>query len=118
MTAEEEASSSAAMAEAVAAAMTVAAVAAETAAAGSPIARVLCTAGIHPHDALTFNAESTAELRALLGDPLCVAVGECGLDYDREFTTRKKISTGHTHTDREQHPRHTHTHTHTTRTTP
>jgi len=49
---------------------------------------VLSTAGIHPHDAKTFQGEKTIlEMKKLLDDPLCVAVGECGLDYNRNFST-------------------------------
>ena len=46
------------------------------------------TAGIHPHNAKTCNNETINKLRELLKDPLCVAVGECGLDYDRMFSTK------------------------------
>jgi len=45
------------------------------------------TAGIHPHHASTFDAHSLEDLRRLLEDPLCVAVGECGLDYTRNLST-------------------------------
>ncbi|BCM91469.1 putative metal-dependent hydrolase YcfH [Abditibacteriota bacterium] len=45
-------------------------------------ARVWASAGVHPASALTWKDEdSNRELRALLDNPLCVAVGECGLDY-------------------------------------
>lgn len=46
------------------------------------------TAGIHPHDAKTFNSESILELRKLLKLPHVVSVGECGLDFDRDFSPR------------------------------
>lgn len=47
--------------------------------------RVWASAGVHPASALTWEDEtSNRELLGLLGNPLCVAVGECGLDtvYD------------------------------------
>jgi TatD DNase family protein len=44
------------------------------------------TCGVHPHDAR--NAEDLGPLRELALDPRCVAVGECGLDFDRDFSPR------------------------------
>lgn len=45
------------------------------------------TAGVHPHDAAAFDAARDGEvLRALAQD--AVAVGECGLDFDRDFSPR------------------------------
>ena len=50
---------------------------------------VLCsTAGVHPHNARTFDRHTAGELRALASSPEVVAIGECGLDYDREFSPR------------------------------
>lgn len=46
------------------------------------------TAGIHPHDAKSFNNESIGELRKLLKQDYVVSVGECGLDFDRDFSPR------------------------------
>jgi TatD DNase family protein len=47
-----------------------------------------CTVGIHPHDAKLFRGDKTIQtLRSLLQHPLAVAVGECGLDYNRNFST-------------------------------
>ena len=46
------------------------------------------TAGIHPHDAKSFNNESIDELRKLLKQDHVVSVGECGLDFDRDFSPR------------------------------
>jgi len=48
------------------------------------------TAGIHPHHAKDFSAEQLPRLRALLADPLTLAVGECGLDYFRNFSTHEQ----------------------------
>ncbi|MBV8326365.1 TatD family hydrolase [Chryseobacterium sp.] len=46
------------------------------------------TAGIHPHDAKSFTHESIGELRKLLKQDHVVSVGECGLDFDRDFSPR------------------------------
>ncbi|MBN8641535.1 MAG: TatD family hydrolase [Flavobacteriales bacterium] len=46
------------------------------------------TAGIHPHDAKSFDANSISQLKALLQKKHVVAVGECGLDFDRDFSPR------------------------------
>lgn len=46
------------------------------------------TAGIHPHDAKSFNNESINELRKLLKQNQVISVGECGLDFDRDFSPR------------------------------
>ena len=46
------------------------------------------TAGVHPHHAVDFDAHTTDALRALLASPACVAVGECGLDFFRDYSPR------------------------------
>jgi TatD DNase family protein len=46
------------------------------------------TAGVHPHHATEYTAECDAEMRALLVHAEVVAVGECGLDYFRDFSPR------------------------------
>ncbi|MET0551224.1 MAG: TatD family hydrolase [Xanthomonas sp.] len=46
------------------------------------------TAGVHPHHAVEYTAECDAELRALHAHAEVVAVGECGLDYFRDFSPR------------------------------
>jgi TatD DNase family protein len=45
------------------------------------------TAGIHPHDANTLNRESINILRELAAQPEVVAIGEMGLDFNRNFST-------------------------------
>lgn len=45
------------------------------------------TAGIHPHDAKTLTADSLVQLRQLLSHNNVLAVGECGLDFNRNFST-------------------------------
>ena len=63
----------------------------------SPMARDLAhqypgvcfaTAGVHPHHATEYTAECDAEMRTLLQDDAVVAVGECGLDFFRDFSPR------------------------------
>ena len=49
---------------------------------------LFATVGIHPHDAKTMNAESIKILASLLKEKKVVAVGECGLDFDRDFSPR------------------------------
>lgn len=46
------------------------------------------TAGVHPHHASDYTDECDAELRALHAHREVVAVGECGLDYFRDFSPR------------------------------
>ncbi len=46
------------------------------------------TAGVHPHHAVEYTDECDAEMRALHAHPEVVAVGECGLDYNRDFSPR------------------------------
>lgn len=49
---------------------------------------VWSTAGIHPHSASTFGAESLGRVREMLAHPRVVAVGETGLDYHYDFSPR------------------------------
>ncbi|MGC5701134.1 TatD family hydrolase [Pseudomonas sp. NFXW11] len=50
--------------------------------------KLFATAGLHPHSAIDWNADSPRQLRALLADPRVRAVGECGLDFNRDFSPR------------------------------
>ncbi|WP_248730112.1 MULTISPECIES: TatD family hydrolase [Halomonadaceae] len=45
------------------------------------------TAGIHPHDASRWSAELKNAMRELHRQPEVVAVGECGLDFNRNFSS-------------------------------
>ncbi|WP_213877555.1 TatD family hydrolase [Pseudomonas sp. dw_358] len=49
---------------------------------------LFATTGIHPHSASDWNADSERQLRALLREPEVKAVGECGLDFNRDFSPR------------------------------
>ncbi|MBU2712538.1 TatD family hydrolase [Zooshikella harenae] len=46
------------------------------------------TVGIHPHDAKQANAKSINQLRSLATDKKAVALGEMGLDFNRDFSPR------------------------------
>src|SRR5690606_34549255 len=46
------------------------------------------TAGIHPHEAAHADETVLAGIRTLLGDPLIKAVGETGLDFNRDYSPR------------------------------
>lgn len=50
--------------------------------------RLFATAGVHPHDAASWNADSARQLLSLLKQPRCRAVGECGLDFNRDIAPR------------------------------
>ena len=50
--------------------------------------KIFATAGIHPHNAKEFNKDTKQNLGKLLSDAQTVAVGECGLDFDRDFSPR------------------------------
>jgi TatD DNase family protein len=50
--------------------------------------RLFATAGVHPHHATELDAASLAALAELARLPEVVAVGECGLDYFRNFSPR------------------------------
>lgn len=46
------------------------------------------TAGVHPHESGRCSPATRGELRELLQSPQVVAVGECGLDFNRNFAPR------------------------------
>jgi TatD DNase family protein len=48
--------------------------------------RFRCTAGMHPHHATDLHDEALAQLAEMATQPEVVAVGECGLDYFRNFS--------------------------------
>ena len=53
---------------------------------GSHGVELFHTAGVHPHNAKQCDAGTLASLRELHEDPRCLAVGECGLDFNRNFS--------------------------------
>jgi TatD DNase family protein len=44
------------------------------------------TAGVHPHHAVDLDAAALADLATLAAEPEVAAIGECGLDYHRNFS--------------------------------
>ncbi|MCC2607059.1 TatD family hydrolase [Planctobacterium marinum] len=47
------------------------------------------TAGVHPHDAANVSENFIAQLRHLARDDKVLAIGECGLDFNRNFSPRE-----------------------------
>ncbi len=47
---------------------------------------VYATAGVHPHHARECDARTIPALRELAGRPRVVALGECGLDFNRNYS--------------------------------
>ncbi|UJF32668.1 TatD family hydrolase [Paenibacillus hexagrammi] len=56
--------------------------------AGRYSGELYATAGVHPHDAKSCNQETIVKLKELAVLPQVVAIGECGLDYNRDFSPR------------------------------
>jgi TatD DNase family protein len=54
--------------------------------AGAHPGMLFATAGVHPHHAQELSSEALAELSELAATPEVVAVGECGLDYFRNYS--------------------------------
>lgn len=47
---------------------------------------LVCTAGIHPHHACDWDQGSAIRLRQLANDPCVRAIGETGLDFNRNYS--------------------------------
>ena len=62
----------------------------QAAANAARLARVSATAGVHPHDADSFDDAALGELRRLLADDRVVGVGETGLDYHYDNSPRDR----------------------------
>jgi len=56
--------------------------------AGERRATCFATAGVHPHHAKDCDARTIDTLRTLAADSNVVAIGECGLDFNRDFSPR------------------------------
>ncbi|GHV54367.1 preprotein translocase subunit TatD [Spirochaetia bacterium] len=52
--------------------------------------KLFSTAGVHPHNAKDWDAGTEALLRSLALHSEVAAIGECGLDYNRDFSPRDK----------------------------
>jgi TatD DNase family protein len=50
--------------------------------------RLFCTAGVHPHDAADWSSDTERRIQLLLAEPEVRALGECGLDFDRDLAPR------------------------------
>ncbi len=47
---------------------------------------IYATAGVHPHDAKNLDSNGEQELKSLINKPEVVAIGEMGLDFNRNFS--------------------------------
>jgi TatD DNase family protein len=50
--------------------------------------QLFATAGVHPHDSRNCTEATLSELRHLATHKEVVAIGECGLDFNRDFSPR------------------------------
>ncbi|MDE2154989.1 MAG: TatD family hydrolase [Xanthomonadaceae bacterium] len=50
---------------------------------------LFATAGVHPHHAIDYDDATDARLRELALDPAVRAIGETGLDYNRNYSPRE-----------------------------
>src|SRR5438270_13228768 len=57
-------------------------------AAAEAFPQVYAAIGRHPNEATGFDDADLAELEALAAHPRCVAIGETGLDYYRDYSPR------------------------------
>ncbi len=48
------------------------------------------TVGLHPHHASDYSRDMDSELRDMVNNNNVVAVGECGLDFNRNYSTREQ----------------------------
>jgi TatD DNase family protein len=50
--------------------------------------RLFATSGVHPHNAAQFGPDTAPQLVEIAAHPEVVAIGECGLDYFRDYSPR------------------------------
>lgn len=48
------------------------------------------TIGVHPHNSKDFSKKQYENFKELIKDPKAIAVGECGLDYTRNYSNKQK----------------------------
>src|SRR3954454_9673534 len=63
---------------------------ATTAALCAAYPEVFAVLGVHPHDATSWGEETAARLRAALGGPKVVGLGEIGLDFYRDYAPHER----------------------------
>ena len=51
---------------------------------------LFATAGVHPHNAKEYTQNTQTQLYQLSKNDQIVAIGECGLDFNRNFSTKKE----------------------------
>lgn len=51
-------------------------------------AELFCTAGVHPHHANEFDRDALARIREIAAEEKVRAIGETGLDFNRDFSPR------------------------------
>jgi TatD DNase family protein len=59
-------------------------------------AQFWCTAGMHPHHASDWSAEAAQRFSACMAQSKCIAAGEMGLDYFRNFSSPEDQRTAFT----------------------
>jgi TatD DNase family protein len=52
--------------------------------------KLYSTAGVHPHHAKEFSEHTAMELQEIATSPQVVAIGECGLDFNRNISTAQQ----------------------------
>lgn len=52
--------------------------------------QLVCTTGVHPHHASEWQGDSDRSLKSLADSPFVRAIGETGLDFNRNFSPREK----------------------------
>jgi TatD DNase family protein len=55
-----------------------------------PEYNIYYTSGVHPHNAKELNKSNFNIIEKLCLDTRCLAIGECGLDYDRMFSSKEE----------------------------
>jgi hypothetical protein len=56
---------------------------------GEPLFRLLVHGGVHPHDGSSWTPAVAEAIYTLAREPQVVAIGECGLDFNRNFPRRR-----------------------------